>query len=337
MTRVWEGATPSSPPEQGTWVLGVDEDTGEPAPDSFPWLDDGVWADFTVVGTTGSGNQPPVADAGGSYEGAVDIDVTFNGGLSYDPDGFVDTLDWEFGDGASASGPVVTHAYSVAGPYNVTLTVTDDDGAPSSDHTTATIGDNPLPVADANGDYTGTVDVAVVFDGTGSFDNEGPIVSYDWDYGDGTATDFNAGPTPSHTYTAAGDYPVALTVTDDNGGTDTDTATAQIAAGNQPPVANANGPYFGSVIEAVNFDGTASNDPDGTVDNYVWAFGDGQFGPTVRISDQSMSPSSSMARAPTTRTGRSNPTTGTTVMALRPISMPGQLRVTPTPRPVSTP
>ena len=68
------------------------------------------------------------------------------------------------------------------------------------------------PVADFGFDCTG---LACDFDGSGS---SGNLVGYDWDFGDGnTAT----GATASHTYAAAGDYTVRLTVTDDSGATAT--------------------------------------------------------------------------------------------------------------------
>jgi parallel beta-helix repeat protein len=55
--------------------------------------------------------------------------ITFNASSSYDPDGTIGNYEWEFGDGANGTGEIVTYSYSAAGTYNVTLTVTDDDGA----------------------------------------------------------------------------------------------------------------------------------------------------------------------------------------------------------------
>lgn len=47
---------------------------------------------------------------------------------------------------------------------------------------------------------------------------------------------------------------------------------------NLPPVSDPNGPYNGSVGVAVNFDGTGSSDPDGSIDSYAWDFGDSSHG-----------------------------------------------------------
>jgi PKD repeat protein len=115
-----------------------------------------------------------------------------------------------------------------AGAYFVTLTVTDDFGAPDSDRTIAIIAASELPVADANGPYTGRSGAAVSFDGTGSSDPDGTIVTYEWYFGDGT---FGDGPTPSHAYPFSGNFNVTLTVTDDKGKTDSDSTLAII----QPP------------------------------------------------------------------------------------------------------
>jgi hypothetical protein len=54
----------------------------------------------------------------------------------------------------------------------------------------------------------------VQFDGTGSFDPDGTIVAYLWDFGDGG---IGMGPTPTHTYSRAGSYTVSLIVSDDDG------------------------------------------------------------------------------------------------------------------------
>jgi hypothetical protein len=84
-------------------------------------------------------NAPPLANAGedqGAYEGAI---VLFDGAGSTDPDGDPLTYFWDFGDGATGTGPTPTHIYSIPGSYIVTLTVEDGRGGASSDSLTATI------------------------------------------------------------------------------------------------------------------------------------------------------------------------------------------------------
>lgn len=85
------------------------------------------------------------------------------------------------------------------------------------------------PVADVQGDpVAGWVPLTVNFDGSGSFDLDGAIVSYEWDFdGDGTIDD-DSGPVTSHVYTHATTYTAALTVTDNDGLTDTTTIAIEV-------------------------------------------------------------------------------------------------------------
>ncbi|UCH88052.1 MAG: PKD domain-containing protein, partial [Thermoplasmata archaeon] len=76
------------------------------------------------------------------------------------------------------------------------------------------------PVADAGSDQTVMVEETVYLDGSGSYDVDGTIESYIWDFGD---TNSGSGETTTHAYTAVGIYTVTLTVTDNGGATDTDT------------------------------------------------------------------------------------------------------------------
>ena len=162
------------------------------------------------------------------------------------------------------------------GVFAGTLLGLDNDGNGIYDMADDACSVNTPPVADANGPYTGTAGSPVLFDGTGSSDPDGTIVAYDWDFGDGNT---GTGDTPSHSYTADGTYTVSLMVTDNNGGTDSDSTTASIdPVPNEPPVADPNGPYSGTTGSPVLFDGTGSSDPDGTIVAYDWDFGDGNTG-----------------------------------------------------------
>ncbi len=149
----------------------------------------------------------------------------------------------------------------------------DVSGAPSD--CDAGNGGNTPPVANANGPYSGVAGSPVAFSSAGSSDSDGTIVSYAWNFGDGNSS---TQPNPSHTYASAGNYAVVLTVTDNDGASAGDSTSATIQAptpNNQPPVANANGPYSGLVGQNIAFSSAGSNDPDGATLIYDWNFGDG--------------------------------------------------------------
>lgn len=148
---------------------------------------------------------------------------------------------------------------------------------------TITIGSPPAsnnpPQANAGANKTSKVGQSVSFNGSSSTDSDGTIISYAWAFGDGGSS---AGSTVSHVYSSPGTYTVSLTVTDNNGATNTDTAIAIItedsttppATTNNPPKADAGSDTKVKVGEAVHFDASKSTDPDGTITKYAWDFGD---------------------------------------------------------------
>ncbi len=95
--------------------------------------------DTLVVATGAPLKQPPVANAHGPYSGVAGNAVTFNSTGSTDPDGGPVTYRWVFGDGSESTLASPSKAYASANSYNVTLTVTDDEGVTASANTTATI------------------------------------------------------------------------------------------------------------------------------------------------------------------------------------------------------
>ena len=124
---------------------------------------------------------------------------------------------------------------------------------------------NDAPVADAGGPYSALVGELVVFEGSGSFDLDGTIVTYEWDFGDGST---GSGAAPDHVYLSAGLYVVSLTVTDDGGLSDTATSSADIAeVPNAAPVA-ADDAYTTDedVVLSVAAPGVLGNDFDPDVD-----------------------------------------------------------------------
>jgi len=182
-------------------------------------------------------NTPPVADAGGPYNGEADQLITFNGAGSYDTDGYIISYEWNFGDGSTGLGVAPEHAYSNAGVYNVTLTIWDNKNATGTDTAAVEINEVPPPVnnppvANAGGPYSAEEEQDITFDGSGSYDpdQDGYISRYEWDFGDGST---GSGVSPVHAYSTAGTYNVTLTVWDDKNATGTDTSTAEITEASQ--------------------------------------------------------------------------------------------------------
>lgn len=225
-------------------------------------------------------NLFPEARIAGPATGTRLDALAFDGSGSSDVDGTLQAYAWTFGDGTTGSGARVTHQYLDLGTFTVRLTVTDADGSNATATHNVTI-TNLLPTAEAGPGVTGNTASALRFDGSASADPEGPLAGWFWDFGDGASAN---GQVVQHTYPAVGTYTVTLTVVDADGGTAQDTATANINALNAPPQAAA-GPDQGvdRLTDAV-FRGHASQDPDGTIVEHAWDFGDGTvaLGPEVR-------------------------------------------------------
>jgi PKD repeat protein len=136
---------------------------------------------------------------------------------------------------------------------------------------------NEPPVAVAGGPYSGLVGEDITFDASGSSDTDGNIVSWEWDFVDGTPT--QSGAVVTHSYPSPGNYILVVEVTDDDGATDWSTATVDVdAVPNLPPTAVDDGPWEGTASVEMTFDGSASFDPDGTIVSWEWTFGDGATG-----------------------------------------------------------
>jgi parallel beta-helix repeat protein len=188
-----------------------------------------IWI-FTTAATPPN-NKPPVANINAPRIGLLDSVIEFDGSQSYDPDGNISYYRWNFGDGSSEllqQNP--THRYENPGTYQVVLTVIDNFGTSDTTNQSISISaeapqPNQNPIAIITGSTQATQGDEVSFDGSTSYDSDGTLVSYQWNFGDGIQA---TGAMQTHTYESEGTYTVSLTVTDNDAGTDTTTLSILI-------------------------------------------------------------------------------------------------------------
>jgi cathepsin L/cathepsin K len=114
-----------------------------------------AWVDYDPV----SMDWPPVADAGGFYQGESGTAIEFDGDQSVDAEGDIVQYSWDFGDGTRGSGSKVSHTYADSGIYAVLLTVTDNSGQNDSKLTLVGIDTVPVDIR-----ITGGVGIDIAFD-----------------------------------------------------------------------------------------------------------------------------------------------------------------------------
>jgi PKD repeat protein len=221
-------------------------------------------------------NLAPAVEAGGPYTGQVGVPINLAGAANDASPNDSASLSyrWDFGDGASGSGASVSHVYAQQGSYVARVTVIDKDGASDSDTATVQVkGTNQTPVAVITAPSQGEVAQALTFDGSNSYDNDGSISGYVWNFGDGATAN---GQQVSHSYGQPGLYQVTLTVSDNGGLNGSSAFTVKITEKSKtPPVAVISGPNGGMVNDQLAFAGTQSSDTDGQIVSYAWNFGDG--------------------------------------------------------------
>ena len=221
-------------------------------------------------------NAAPVADAGFDMIAAPGDSLTFDGRRSVDPDGSIASYHWDFHDGATAEGDVVTHAFAKPGQYTVELTVADDSGHPSAtDFSQIKVTVNQAPTADAGPDLSVAPGQKFTLSGERSRDADGAIANWRWDVHGSDAV--LEGARPETSFERPGIYTITLTVTDDSSAgnrTAQDDVTIEV---NQRPVAAAGRDLFSDSLRVV-LDGSASADADNDGLSYRWDFGDGGSG-----------------------------------------------------------
>jgi PKD repeat protein len=224
--------------------------------------------------------SPPTAVIRAPNEASVGELVTFDGSESQSTNP-IEVYKWDFGDGTFANAATVARAFGKAGIYNVTLTVIDSAGLSDSAVHTIKINEVPdvPPTAVIEGSSTAKVDEEVQFNGGNSKPGSSPIVGYSWNFGNGQILANSREPSATTVYDRPGVYQVVLTVTDQNGLSDS--ASLQILVFEtpvepEPPTAVITGPAEAEVGERVRFNGADSVPGSEPIVLYAWDFGNGQ-------------------------------------------------------------
>lgn len=176
----------------------------------------------------------------------------------------VNSYNWSFGDGNTATQQNTTHTYSTFGTYSVQLMLDYGNNCADSITKTVTVNENPVAaftVADICND-------SVVAPNNTSTNSTG-VPTYQWSFGDATAT--VTGQNPTHTYALTNSYTIQLIATSSGGCADTTTNPVMVIIGTHidfsaPDVCDG---------AAMNFTDQTTNPYSTTINSYSWNFGDG--------------------------------------------------------------
>ena len=239
-------------------------------------------------------SQPPLAEF--SYTPADPVKgeaIAFDASASTDPDGTIQSWEWDFGDGSEGREEMITHTYSGTGQYRVQLKVFDNRGSSGTASQTVTVAEiieeepNSPPVADAGEDQAIESDevegVEVKLDASGSSDPDGDPLTYNWIWESGSASGVNPA-----VILNPGTTIITLEVSDGElTATDELSVTIMRKPAPEPsPTPTIDKPVYPSAKftytprepiagEAIAFDGSGSVDPNDSFVSYEWRFGDG--------------------------------------------------------------
>ncbi|MFT4929368.1 MAG: PKD repeat protein [Phenylobacterium sp.] len=258
--------------------------------------------------TKGDTNLLPNALANGSYRGYIDQPLSFSSAGSNDADGTIVSYTWDFGDGNTSTSANPAHSYQSESTYEVSLSVTDDQGATTTDATTAKITLPPLPVIESVCGIQPALEKRQIKVGVTECLPEQHRVSINvsnvkahnsiaitMNYGQGDADlYFRQGRWPTDTVfhgSSTGQGNNECIYIDDinhegnfwgyievHGAADGASIVVDYDTGGcrtEPLAAQVNGDYSGIVNEDIQFSSDGSFDPQGAISGYKWLFGDG--------------------------------------------------------------
>ncbi|MCX7875081.1 MAG: PKD domain-containing protein [Melioribacteraceae bacterium] len=216
---------------------------------------DGPVANFTVQDSTDENTK-----------------LIFDASKSFTPNGIITKYEWDFGDGNKANGKLVEHIYKNFGNYIVTLKIhTDIKNDCNSSSSSSSIYVNKKPVAKIKTTKKAALNELIFFDASLSYDINGKISKYIWDFGDGTTSE---GIKVYHSFSKSGKFKIKLKVQDETStkqNFDIDELDIQI---NSSPIPEFNVNNIYQTNELIKLDASLSSDSDGKIINYKWFIND---------------------------------------------------------------
>jgi gliding motility-associated-like protein len=172
---------------------------------------------------------------------------------------------WNFGDGNTSTQQSPTHTYTAYGNFTVTLIATNTSGCTDTLVQNAFIRIQRPVIGFPSLPQRGCIPYTTTFSANiNTLDN---VTSYLWNFGDGNISTVA---TPTHTYTAQGNYQVKLTITTSTGCTQSDSLVNAIVVGRVPIINFTVAPDTACAFGTVQFTGIANEG-----DTWQWNFGDG--------------------------------------------------------------
>jgi PKD repeat protein len=224
-------------------------------------------------------DRPPVASFKSTPSSApTGTAINFDGTASYDLDGTVVSYSWDFGDQTTGTGSLVTHSYTYAKTYTVTLTVTDNGGVTGSTSSQVIITDRPPVVSFTPSPTIANTGQSITLS-VSAFDPDGTISSTRVDWGDTIIQLYSGAITgATHSYASTGSstsktFTIIITATDNNASYTS--LSSQLTINDRVPTQSFN-PSSTSLKINQNVTLTISaTDPDGTVVSIKVDWGDG--------------------------------------------------------------
>ncbi|WP_416350892.1 PKD domain-containing protein [Rivularia sp. UHCC 0363] len=264
-----------------TWDFGDGSTTVEGETVNHQFADNGTYTvTLTVTNQGGSTQQTltvnvdnvsPVVEALDNQITLQGTTVNFDGSFT-DP-GILDThtIEWDFGDSFVATGILEpTHTYATPGTYNVTLTITDSDGAATQDILTVTVNNAAPTITELTGDTNINEGDTATFSANAT-DAGNDNLTYTWNFGDGAES--QVGKIVNHKFVDNGTYTVTVTVEDTNGASTQQTLTVQVD-NVAPTITEITGDTVINEGDTANYTATVTDPGDDKL-TYSWNFGDG--------------------------------------------------------------